>query len=265
MTRRTQWPESVSARLISILATFSEDSPQLPLSAISRRCGLPLTTTHRLVGELVAEGLLERDLDGRYQVGLRLWQLASLAPRSVGLREHALPFLEDLYEATHQHAQLAVLEGAEPVCLERISGHDAVPLISRVGGRLPVHASGVGLILLAHSSHEMQEAVLGRPLSRFTEHTVCDGAQLRRRLSEIRRDGFVISDRAIEPTTVSVAAPVRGQDDSVIAALSVVVPHGSAVPQSLVPLVRASARGISRRLGAPSARLAARTTGPVAA
>ena len=259
MTRRTQWPESVSARLVSILATFSGESPRLSLSMISRRCGLPLTTTHRLVGELVAEGLLERDTDGRYQVGLRLWQLASLAPRSLGLREHALPFLEDLYEATHQHAQLAVLEGTEPVCLERISGHQAVPVVSRVGGRLPVHASGVGLILLAHASHELQESVLDRPLLRFTAYTVCDGAQLRRRLSEIRRDGFVISDRAIELTTLSVAAPVRGQDDSVIAALSVVVPYGSAAPQSLVPLVRASARGISRRLGAPSAQLRARS------
>ena len=257
MTRRTQWPESVSARLVAILATFSGERRQLSLTAISRRCGLPMTTTHRLVGELATEGLLERDADGRYQVGLRLWQLASLAPRSVGLREQALPFLEDLYEATHQHAQLAVLEGAEPVCLERISGHEAVPVVSRVGGHLPAHASGVGLVLLAYASHQLQESVLAGGLPRFTEHTVCDSAQLRRRLSEIRRDGFVVSDRAIDLTTVSVAAPVRGEDDNVIAALSVVVPYGNVAPQTLVPLVRASARGMSRRLGAPSVRLAA--------
>jgi DNA-binding IclR family transcriptional regulator len=247
-------PVSVTARVLSILEAFTEENRLRTLSEISRQTGLPLTTTHRLVGELIAWGALERDLDGRYRIGLRLWEVASLTPRSVGLRESALPFLEDLYEATHQHAQLAVLDNDEVVYLERISARDAVHVVSRVGGRLPLHATAVGLVLLAHAPAETQERVLGRPLKRYTARTIDSAARLRRALADVRRDGYAVSDGQIELVALSVGAPVHGPDDTVVAALSVVVPAREADPRALVPVVRAAARGISRVLGAPSVR-----------
>lgn len=244
---------SVSSRLLTVLRTFSHRTPSQTLSEISRRSGLPLTTTHRLVHELLQGGALERDDDGRYRIGLWLWELAALAPRGLGLRELAMPFLEDVFEATRQHAQLAVLDGADAVFLERISGRGAVHVFTRVGGRLPLHATGVGLVLLAHADRELQESVIAGPLKRFTRHTVADGEQLRRRLADIRRDGYVISSRAIEEISLSVAAPVYGADERVAAAVSTVVPYGHYDPLTLVPLIRAAARGMSRVLGAPSA------------
>lgn len=245
---------SVTARVLSIFESFSADCPLRTLSEISRATGLALTTTHRLVGELAAWGALERDLDGRYRIGLRLWEVASLTPRSVGLRESALPFLEDLYETTHQHAQLAVLDGDEVVYLERISGRDAVHVVSRVGGRLPAHATGVGLVLLAHADIAVQEQVLGRPLKRYTARTIASAHQLRRALAEVRRNGYAITDGHVELVALSVAAPVYGPDDVVVAAVSVVVPARGTDPLALVPVIRAAARGISRVLGAPSAQ-----------
>lgn len=239
--------------MCAVLGAFSAQAPLLTLSEIGRRTGLPLTTTHRIVGELTAAGALERGADGRYRIGLWLWEVASLAPRSVGLRESALPFLEDLYEATHHHVQLAVLDGPEVVFLERISGRNAVHVFTRVGGRLPAHATGVGLVLLAHADRDLQEEVITGELKRFTDLTIADGTQLRRVLADVRRDGYAISDRQIELISMSVAAPVHGPDDTVVAALSVVVPHGEHDPLALVPAVRAAARGTSRALGAPSA------------
>lgn len=244
---------TVSERLLSILRTFSERTALQTLSEISRRAGLSLTTTHRLVGELTKGGALERDEDGRYRIGLWLWEVASLAPRGLGLRESAMPFLEDVYEATRQHAQLAVLDGLEAVFLERISGRGAVHVFTRVGGRLPLHATGVGLALLAHADREIQEAVIAAPLKQYTERTISSGSQLRRVLADVRRDGYAISDRQIEMISLSVAAPVYGPDDRVAAAISAVVPYGEQDPMTLVPLVRAAARGISRALGAPNA------------
>jgi len=67
--------------------------------------------------------------------GLRLWEIGSLAPRGPGLREAALPFLEDLSQITRENVQLAVREGAEVVFIERIAGSGAVPVLTRVGGR----------------------------------------------------------------------------------------------------------------------------------
>nr|WP_211178196.1 IclR family transcriptional regulator [Pseudonocardia acidicola] len=234
---------------MDVLAAFTTDRPRLTLTEISRRSELPLTTTHRLVGELAAWGALERDEDGRYGIGLRLWEVGALAPRSLGLRESAMPFLEDLYEVTRENVQLAVLDGTEVVYVERLSGRAAVNVITRVGMRLPLHATGVGLVLLAHADAELQERVLAAPLRRYTDKTICSADELRRVLADVRRTGVAISDGQIELVALSVAAPVRGASGDVVAALSVVVPATGTNPLAYVPVVRAAARGISRVLG----------------
>ena len=83
----------VIGRALQLLDAFSADRPELTLSDIARRAGMPLSTTHRLLHELCAWGAVERAEDGVYRIGLRLWELGSLAPRGQGLRERALPFL----------------------------------------------------------------------------------------------------------------------------------------------------------------------------
>lgn len=254
MADREAAAPTVASRLFRILEAFSPERPSLTLSAISRHSGLALTTTHRLVGELSGWGALERAADGSYRIGLRIYELAALTPRGTLLREVAMPFLGDLYEATHQNVQLGVRDGGEVVYVERISGRDAVPVVSRPGGRLPLHATGVGLVLLAHADPGLQEVVLGAPLKRFTERTIADARQLRRTLADVRRQGFAISDRQIELSTLSVAAPVHDDADEVIAALSIVVPADRTDPMTLVPAVRAAARGLSRTLGSPKAQ-----------
>ncbi|NGO75091.1 IclR family transcriptional regulator [Streptomyces sp. YC504] len=244
---------SVTRRALGILDAFTPERPGLSLAEISRRTGLPPPTAHRLAGELVAWGALERDAHGIYRIGLRLWEVASLAPRGPALREAALPFLEDLYEATHQNVQLAVLDGLEVIYLERLSGRNAVHVFTRVGGRFPAHATGVGLVLLAHADRATQERAYAGPLQRFTEKTICSGERLRQVLAEVRRTGVAVSDGQVELVALSVAAPVHGPDDTVVAAVSIVVPAEGAEPRALIPAVRAGVRGISRALGAPSA------------
>jgi DNA-binding IclR family transcriptional regulator len=242
-------PRSVVSRVLAVLGAFTADRTALGVSEISRLTGLPLTTAHRLVGELVRWGALERDDTGRYHVGLRLWEVGSLAPRGLGLREAALPFMEDLYEITHQNVQLAVLDGTEVVYVERIAGRHAVSVITRPGSRLPLHATGVGQVLLAHADRELQEDVLAGTLKRFTPNTVTDPRELRRVLAAVRRDGVAVCDGQVEMFSLSVAAPVYGPTDTVVAALSVVVPSEGTDPRTVVPPVRALARGISRALG----------------
>lgn len=241
---------SVTARAFSVLETFTPQHPALTLSEIARRANLPLTTAHRLVGELRASRALERDGDGTYRIGLRLWEIASLAPRGVPLREAALPFLEDLYEVTHENVQLGVREGREVVYIERIAGRQAVGVLTRVGGRFPLHASGIGLVLLAHAPAAVQQEVLAAPLQRFTAHTVTDADQLGRMLEQIRRDGFAVSDRQVTVDALSVAAPVFAADGEVIASLSIVSRADRTADDRLAPVVRAAALGTSRALSA---------------
>ncbi|WP_308283138.1 IclR family transcriptional regulator [Pseudonocardia nigra] len=238
----------VLARALQLLDAFSAQRPAMSLSELSRHTGLPVSTAHRLLGELVAWGALERGEDGCYRVGLRLWEVGSLAPRGLPLRERALPFLEDLSQVTRENVQLAVREGSEVVYVERIAGSGAVPVLTRVGGRFALTATGVGLVLLAHAPTEVQEDVLTAPIERYTEFTVTDPRVLRRMLADVRTSGFSISDRQVTTDALSVGAPIHDARGTVVAAVSLVVRHGSVAPHTLAPLVRTSARAISRAL-----------------
>lgn len=245
-------PRSLAGKALDVLGAFRADRPELSLTDISRRAGLPLTTTHRVVRELAGWGALERGAAGRYHIGLRLWEVASLAPRGLRLREIALPAMEDLYEATHENVQLAVRQGLELVYVERLAARAAVPVLTRVGGRFALHATGVGLVLLAFAPPEVQEQVLAGPLEKWTDLTITDPRKLRRVLAQVRQQDYAVSDRQVTMDALSVAAPVRGPDDEVVAALSLVVHSSRAQPAALAAAVRAGARGISRSLGSPS-------------
>ncbi|MCG7202402.1 IclR family transcriptional regulator [Streptomyces arenae] len=245
----TDGGRSAPDRLLAVLAAFDHAHPALSLTDVSRRAGLSLTTAHRLVGALTAWGALERDTDGLYHVGLRLWELAALAPRGLALRQVALPYLEDLYEATHENVQLAVRDGTEVVYIEWLSGRSAVGVHIRVGARWPLHATGVGLALLAHETPAFQQDYCAGPLAAFTPYTITDPVRLRRSLAEVRRTGVAVSSRQVTDDALSVAAAVRGTTGQVAAAVSVVVPQSDAQVPALVPAVRLAARGISRALG----------------
>ncbi|MEU2427545.1 IclR family transcriptional regulator [Streptomyces sp. NPDC007851] len=245
----TDGGRSAPDRLLAVLAAFDHAHPALSLTDVSRRAGLSLTTAHRLVGALTAWGALERDADGLYHVGLRLWELAALAPRGLALRQVALPYLEDLYEATHENVQLAVRDGGEVVYIEWLSGRSAVGVHIRVGARWPLHATGVGLALLAHETPAFQQDYCAGPLTAFTPYTITDPVRLRRSLAEVRRTGVAVSSRQVTDDALSVAAAVRGATGQVAAAVSVVVPQSEAQVPTLVPAVRLAARGISRALG----------------
>lgn len=238
----------VVARALQILGAFTPDRRSLTLSELSRHAHLPVSTTHRLASELVAWGALERDASGCYRIGLRLWEIGSLAPRGQGLRECALPFLEDLSQVTRENVQMAVREGPEVVFVERIAGSKAVPVLTRVGGRFALTATGVGLVLLAYAPADVLEEVLARPIKRYTDRTLATPHQLRATLADTRARGYAISDRQVTMDALSVAAPIRDAQGDVVAAVSLVVHHGSASPHALAPLVLTSARAISRAL-----------------
>ncbi|MGY1689622.1 IclR family transcriptional regulator [Geodermatophilus sp. SYSU D01105] len=251
---------TAAGRVLAVLDAFGPAHPTLTLSEISRRSGLALSTTHRLVGELRAWGALERGPDGRYGIGLRLLELGALAPHGLQLRELAVPYVDDLHQATRANVVLGVRDGSDVVYVEALRARGAVRLMSRIGGRWPLHATGTGQVLLAFAGAEVQEQVLSGPLRRFTPQTIVDPVALRRTLAEVRRTGVAVAENQLtaESPALAVAVPVRGAGDEVVAALGVTVAAGTAQPQTLVPVLNATARGISRALGAPSAEPAVR-------
>ncbi|WFR67621.1 helix-turn-helix domain-containing protein [Curtobacterium flaccumfaciens] len=253
-------------RAFAVLGAFGDRHRALPLSTIARRAGLPVNTTLRIARDLVRLGALERREDGTYVVGLRLFEIAALAPRSHGLRRVAMPYLEDLHAVTEEHVLLSVREDDEAVLVERLSARGAGHVRYRVGGRMPLVRTGGGLVLLAHAPTGLQEAAIA---TADTDGTAplgatggAPGGELRRRLAAIRREHVLVAAEpppaepprperapAVRPAPMAtVAAPVTGTDGSVVAAVSVVRPAGPETAAALVPVVRTTARAISRAL-----------------
>lgn len=239
---------TVTSKVLAILDAFRQSGPQLSLTQIGQRTHLPLATVHRLAGELVAWGGLERAPGGTYRVGVRLWEIGSLTPQRVGLRDLALPFMEDLYESTHENVQLAVLDGYDALFVERINGRRSIPIVTRVGGRLPLHATGVGKALLAFTPATFIDEVIERGLAQLTPATITDPDHLRVCLAEVRRLGYAWTRDEMTMGAVSVGAPVFGASNEVVAAVSLVVRSEAADVGRLAPPVRTAALGLSRRV-----------------
>jgi DNA-binding IclR family transcriptional regulator len=244
---------SVTSRALALVGAFDDGHRRLTLSELAARARLPIATAHRLAGELVAWGALDRLPTGDYVIGRRLWDVGLLAPVQAGLVEVASPFLHDVYGATLATVHLAVRDDLEVLYLHRLRGHTSVPIVSTVGSRLPLHATGVGKVLLAHAPDDVKEAVLGRPLPRVTTYTVTRPGILRRQLDAVLRDDYATTVEEMSLGACSVAVPVR-RDDRVVAALGLVVASLTRDRMRLVAALQVASAGIGRALGSPTTR-----------
>jgi len=118
----------------------------------------------------------------------------------------------------------------------------------RVGGRLPLHSTAVGLVLLAFAPSGLQEDFLARPMYGEPDHVLIPPKVMCRTLADVRRERLAVYRRQEQEVIVAVAAPIFGADDSVAAALGVLLPERVAPPRRLGLAVRTAAQGISREL-----------------
>jgi len=242
---------TVVSRALALLWAFDEDHPRLTLTELADRAGLPLATAHRLLGDLVAGGALTRRPTGEYVVGRRLWDTGLLAPIQGGLREVAAPFLSDIHAATLATVHLAVRDGTRALYVDRVSGRTSVPVVSTVGSRLPLHATGVGKVLLAHAPPAVQEQVMA-DLVRVTPFTVTHPTRLRQQLAAVRRLGYATTSEEMTLGACSLAVAVtveRGGTPTVVAALGVVVPSLKRDRARLLAALQVAAQGVGRSLG----------------
>lgn len=238
---------TVTGRILAILGAFDSQHRALRLTELAARADISLPTAHRLVGELTAGGLLSRTPQGTYVIGRRLWDLGLLTPVQAGLRETASPFLHDIYGATLATVHLAVRDGTQVLYIDRLSGSASVPIVSTVGSRLPMHATGVGKVLLAHAPADIQRTVLA-DLYRVTPYTITQPGRLRAELSRVVQYGFAQTSEEMSLGACSVAVPVRDGKENVAAALGVVVARLGRERPRLVAALEVAANGIQRTL-----------------
>jgi len=170
-----------------------------------------------------------------------------LAPLHRELREVALPLMHDIHTATGVVVHLAVREDTAALYVERMVGSGSVPVLSRMGARLPLHATAVGKVLLTEAPAEILDRVLVR-LTRVTPHTVVEPGRLHRQLAQVRRRGYATTAEEMTVGSCSVAVPVRSADGPPIAALGVVTASNRPQTSRLLPLLLVAAASLGRAL-----------------
>lgn len=243
--------KTVLGKAFLILDAFSRDRSSLSLAELAQRTGLPKSTVHRVSATLVEWGLLEK-IGSDFCLGMRLFELGTLVPRWRTLRAAALPFMEDLFQATQETVNLAALDGVDIIYIEKLHGHRRSVNASRVGGHMPAHATALGKALLAFSPQAVVEAALERGLEPLTRYTTLSPAVFREDLDKVRDTGVAFEREEAELGFQCVAAPVFAPGRQVVAAISITVPTFTSL-DGLTHAVRTAASGIQRVLvsGAP--------------
>lgn len=228
-----------------ILDTFPGGTA-LSLAEVVARTGLPRSTTHRILVDLVEVGWLVR-ANNKFELGMTLFELGERVGLKHRLRAAALPFMQDLYSVTEQTVHLAVRDGNEAVYVEKIHGHSALALPSQIGGRLPLTCTAVGKALLAGETVEIRDRILGQSLRRYTPNSIADPKRLAQQLNSVRRTGIAVEREEAALGGCCLASPVL-MAGRPIAALSVSVPTEQFKPELLAPAVRTAALALGRSL-----------------
>lgn len=242
---------------LAVLDMFTRDRPVIGIAEVSRQLGVHRSTASRLAATLATAGYLEpAGEQGRYRLAAKLSLLGEIAAAGNELREAALPPLRDLVSRLGETGHLGVLDGTEAVTVAVVDGWQTVRMHSWVGKRSPAHCSSMGKALLAGLRPDEVIARYPDPLlPARTPRTITSRDGLIRCLAEARDRGYAVDHEELEPHLCCVAAPVYGRDGTVVASVSVSGPASrlldDATVKALATEVRATARQVSTRLGAP--------------
>ncbi|RRQ27019.1 IclR family transcriptional regulator [Rhodococcus sp. Eu-32] len=253
---RPSAPPAPSADLASVLGkarlildAFDRENADLSLTELTRRSGVAKASVHRLAGELVEWGLLER-AGTKYRLGLRLFELGQLVPRQRILRDAALPYMEDLLLATQETVHFAVREGLDVLYIEKIVGHRGLNENSRVAGRLPLYCTATGKIIMAFSPRSVFDEVAAQGFTALTARTTMSVSVLAHQLERMRRDKLAVEVEETRLGYMSVAVPVFSGHDVLAGALSVTAPTSRLNVSRVTGALRTAGMGISRTLQA---------------
>jgi DNA-binding IclR family transcriptional regulator len=241
--------DSSFMRGLSILDAFQAEDTELSLTQIANRVGLPKSTAHRLVADLVTWGGLERT-DTGLRLGMRLFELGRFVPVQRELAEIALPFLEDLYNITKKTVNLAVLNKSEIVYVEKLEAPDA-PTDLRSGSRLPVHCTALGKAMLAFSPPVLSDQIAQTGLVPVTERSITSVAVFRRELAGVRTTRLAFDREETALGLFCIGTPIFDARGTLVGAVSVSSLESIMGAKSLGPALLTVARALSRELGAP--------------
>lgn len=206
---------SVVAKATAVIDLVCLAHAPLRLADIAARTGTPLSSTHRLLGDLVALDVLRRNSQGLYLPGARLLSWGTAADAAYGLRAHAAPLMTELAERSRESINLHVIQGDHRVCVSSQTSPDASFNPVQIGQSLPLGLGATGRVLLAFLPDDERTAVIARLTA--TGRTLPDEVAL----SRVRAHHWATSSHEQEIGLIAGAAPIVGPGGRILGALAV--------------------------------------------
>jgi DNA-binding IclR family transcriptional regulator len=194
------------------------------IAQLGERTGLPRSTLHRLIGTLIDQGFLYRTAHGHYRASFKLWRIGSTAVDYDSVRESARAVLSQLVRETSETAHYSVYEDGYAVYVEKLDGLHPIRSYTAIGGRSPAYATATGKALLAWQD-EAEIKRVARSAKRFTDTTMTKPADIVAEMKRIRECGYAINRGEWRDGVWGIAAPVRGPDQSILAAVGISGPE----------------------------------------
>ena len=237
-----------------LLDVVSEHPQGITITELAAEVDMYKSTVHRLLTTLMRRGYIEQDAQtGQYKLGYRVLDLGMRLLSSIDLRKEAAPALRELAKLSNEIVHLALMDRGEIVYIDKMESDNTTRMHSRIGKRVPVHATSLGKVILAHLPEGEAADILARYGMPFlTERTICDPHVFERVLAETRQLGCAFDEEENELGVCCVAAPIFDHASQIVAACRVSGPSSRMTPtrlRELVPVVKDCARTISLRLG----------------
>lgn len=246
------------SRALNILEAMAREQRGIGLVAISRLAGLDPTTTHRLLHTLEEHGFVSQNpSDGKYNLGIRVFQIGNAVTHVTILRQVTRPFIQILMERTGETASLAVADGTEAMYVEQVTGPHFLRTFTEVGRQVPMHATAVGKALMMDWNEADIHRLAQRGLKRATPNTIASEEALVNEVQRSRELGYATDMEEFEIGARCLGAPIVGSDGRILCAISISGPATRMTVErlrTLVPAVTKSAAEISQalRLSSPS-------------
>jgi DNA-binding IclR family transcriptional regulator len=246
-------PVGVVTKVLRILETLHEAPAGLQLKDVAQQTAINKSTAYRFLAHLEHEGYVFRDSSGAYAIGVRLARLALGTSYQTTLRKISRPILQQLWRATGETVNLAVMDGREVLYLDVMESSHTFRLVSQVGIRRPVYCTALGKVMLAFIPEEEQQYFFqGMSFERFTPHTLKNAAQLRKEFIAIRQRGYSIDNEEAYLGSRCIGAPIFEASGKIAAAISVSGPTTRVTREKVstfAAAARSAAMAVSRSLG----------------
>ena len=244
-------------RSLRLLKLFNSSRKSLTLTEITRLSGLGKSTNLRLCATLTDENFLKYDSETKkYSPGIELFRLGTVVSEAMDIRSVSKPYIDRIAEETGLIVHIGILEGKDVVIVEKLLSRrmgDSISMVSRIGGIVPIHCTGVGKTILAfHDEQEVRNLLIDYQFTKYSERTITNIEDFISELKKIHKRGYGINDGEHEPYIKCFTCPIYNHENIVVAAMSLTglkEDMNARSEESLVRLLKGTTQAISRELG----------------